>query len=312
MNTRDARSLTQDAQEELRRMVVKLRKKGMSNRETAAIVGISESHASTIWTRYKKGGQGALAKSKRGRRAGECKVLTTKQEQEIIRIITEKTPDQLKFKFALWTRKAVQELILQEYNIEIPLRTLTDYLKRWGFTCQKPAKQAYEQQPAAVRKWLDEVYPKIEQQARKEQAEIYWGDETGMENTDYQARGFAPKGSTPVVRLNAKKSRINMVSAISNRGTLRFMFYKQAMNSDCLITFMKRLIKDAPKKVYLILDNLRVHHSKAVKAWLEEHSDEIAVFYLPSYSPELNPDEYLNGDLKRHVRSGRPAGMKRN
>ncbi len=307
MDKIDARKLNQDAQQEKRRMVVELRKKGISNRETAAIVGISECHASTLWSKYKRSGLGALEKKKRGRKAGQCKVLTPSQEKEIIKIITDKTPEQLKFKFALWTRKAVQELIQRHYGFEVPLRTLTDYLKRWGFTCQKPAKQAYEQQPAAVQKWLDEEYPKIEKQARTEKAEIYWGDETGMENNDYQAKGFAPKGKTPVVRLNAKRSRINMISAISNRGTLRFMFHKQNMDSDLLIVFMKRLVRDNPKKVYLILDNLRVHHSKKVKAWIEENSDSIAVFYLPSYSPELNPDEYLNGDLKRHIRSGRPA-----
>lgn len=307
MEKRDARSLKQDAQEELRMMVIKLRKKGMSNKEVAALVGITSSHASTIWTRYNKGGKGAIAKKQRGRRMGECKMLTAEQEQQIRKILVDKTPDQLKFKFALWTRKAVQELIKREYKLEMPLRTLTDYLKRWGFSCQKPAKRAYEQQPAIVQKWLDEEYPAIAEQAKVENAEIYWGDETGIDNTEYQARGFAPKGKTPVVRLNAKKSRINMISAISNQGKVRFMFYKETMNSDRLITFMKRLTHDSKKKVYLILDNLRVHHSKIVKEWLDKNAEKIKVFYLPSYSPELNPDEYLNGDLKRHVHSGSPA-----
>lgn len=307
MEKRDARRLTQEAQQELRMQVVRLRKKGTSNNEIAEIVGISASHASTIWKKYLTGGMGAIAKKNRGRRKGECKVLTAEQEREIKRILIDKTPDQLKFKFALWTRKAVHELIKREYKLEIPLRTLTDYLSRWGFTCQKPARRAYEQQPAVVQKWLDEEYPAIASQAKAEKAEIYWGDETGLKNTDYQARGFSPKGKTPIVRLNAKKSRINMISAISNHGTARFMFYKESMNQDRLITFMKRLIHDADRKVYLILDNLRVHHGKKVKAWLEENADKIAVFYLPSYSPELNPDEYLNGDLKRHVHSGSPA-----
>jgi len=188
----------------------------------------------------------------------------------------------------------------------MPLRTLTDYLKRWGFSCQKPAKRAYEQQSAAVKQWLDETYPSIATQAKAEKADIYWGDETGIENTAYQDRGFSPKGKTPVVRLNAKKSRINMISAISNQGQARFMFYKESMNADTLIEFMGRLTKDSSKKVYLVLDNLKVHHGKLVQAWLDKHKDAIEVFYLPSYSPELNPDEYLNGDLKRHVHTGMP------
>jgi transposase len=311
MKREDARKLSQDAQYEKRKIIIKLRQKGMKNSEVAEIVGISAAHASVIWNKYKKAGKGAIAKKTRGRRIGDCKVLTIDQEREIQKIMIDKTPDQMKFKFALWTRQAVQELIKHQYGLEIPRRTLSDYLKAWGFTCQKPAKRAYEQQPKIVQKWLNEEYLEIEAKAKNENAEIFWGDETGIENTEYQARGFSPKGKTPVVRLNAKKSRINMVSAISTRGTIRFMFYQDTMNSDRLITFMKRLIHDANRKVYLILDNLRVHHSKLVAAWLEEHSDQIEVYFLPSYSPELNPDEYLNGDLKRHVHSGTPPRDKK-
>ncbi|TCL52961.1 transposase, partial [Hydrogenispora ethanolica] len=189
----------------------------------------------------------------------------------------------------------------------IPIRTITDYLKRWGFTFQKPAKQAYEQRPEAVQKWLDEEYPAIKERAKHEKAEIYWGDETGIQNDAYQAKGFAPKGKTPIIKLNVNKSRVNMISAISNRGLVRFMLYEDTMTAERLIQFMFRLIKDANRKVYLILDNLRTHHSKNVKQWLEKNKDKIEVFYLPSYSPELNPDEYLNGDLKRRVHSGIPA-----
>lgn len=311
MDKIDARTLSQDVQYEKRQMVIRLRKKGMSNREVAEIVGLSETYASTIWSKYKSEGQKAIAKGKRGRRTGEKKVLTKEQEQEVRKLLIDNTPDQLKFKFALWTRHAVQELIKRKYKIEMPLRTLSDYLKAWGFTCQKPAKRAYEQQPAHVQKWLDETYPEIEKKAKEDKGEIFWGDETGIENTAYQAKGFSPKGKTPVVKLNAKKSRVNMISAISSGGKLRFMFYDDTMNSDRLISFMKRLIHDADKKVYLILDNLRVHHSKKVKGWLQEHNEEIEVYYLPAYSPELNPDEYLNGDLKRHVHSGEPARDKK-
>jgi len=304
MENIDTRTLTQDVQYEKRNLLIKLRNKGMSNREAAELTGFSETHASTLWRKYLKDGREAISKKKRGRKKDDGKVLSNEQERELKAILTDKTPDQVKLKCALWTRDALQELIRLKYKIEVPLRTLTDYLRKWGFTSQKPAKRAYEQQPAVVQKWLDEEYPTIEARAKAEKCEILWGDETGMENTAYQTKGFAPKGKTPVVRLNAKKSRINMVSAISNRGTLRFMFYEEKMNADMLIKFMKRLTKDSKRKVFLILDNLRVHHCKVVMAWLEANKEQIEVFYLPSYSPELNPDEYLNGDLKRHLHSG--------
>ena len=219
--------------------------------------------------------------------------------------INNKTPDQLKLHFALWSRDAVRLAIKQQFGMELPLRTITDYLKRWGFTPQKPAKRAYEQNPKAVQQWLETTYPAITAKAKQEKAEIHWGDETGVQNDAYNARGFAPKGKTPIVRLNATKSRINMISSITNRGKVRFMLYGETMTSQVLIKFMSRLVKDAPSKVFLILDNLRVHHSKDVKAWLEENKEKIEVFYLPSYSPELNPDEYLNADLKQRIRSGR-------
>ena len=211
----------------------------------------------------------------------------------------------------MWTRKAVNELIKQETGITMPIRTVGEYLKRWGFTPQKPVRRAYEQNPKAVRKWLDERYPQIKAKAKAEKAEIYWGDETGIRNDSQHERGYAPKGKTPVARLNAKRVSVNMISAVNNQGKVRFRIFEGSMNADLLIDFCKRLIKSAKRKVYLILDNLRVHHARIFKAWLAEHDDEIEVFYLPSYSPELNPDEYLNCDLKAGVHSGRPARDKK-
>jgi transposase len=189
----------------------------------------------------------------------------------------------------------------------MPIRTVGMYLSRWGFTPQKPVKKAREQKPEAMEQWLKEEYPRIARQAKKEKAEILWGDETGIQNEANRTRGYSPQGIKPVLRISSKKERISMISAINNEGKVRFMIYRESMTSSRLIGFMTRLIKDAGRKVYLILDNLKVHHSKAVAEWLEKKKDTIAVFYLPSYSPELNPDEYLNGDLKNRVHSGIPA-----
>lgn len=193
------------------------------------------------------------------------------------------------------------------WRVRIAIRTIGDYLKRWGFTPQKAIKRAYEQNPKAVQEWLDVIYPGIKNQAAEEKAEIYWGDETGVRNDCQHSRGYAPRGQTPVVDINAKRFSLNMISAINNQGLLRFMLYEQTMTARILLKFMKRLIKDAGKKVYLILDNLKVHHAHLVREWLEKHQKEIEVFYLPSYSPELNPDEYLNCDLKSGIRSSAPS-----
>lgn len=303
----DARTLSPQTQFELRKQVIRLRKKGVPNKAVADIVGISETYASTLWQTYQRGGSEALKPKVRGRRLGTKRRLTAEQETAVQKLLVDKTPDQLKLSFALWTRDAVRLLIKQEYHLELPLRTITDYLKRWGFTPQKPVKRAYEQDPKKIEQWLENTYPGIATRAKQEKAEIHWGDETGIQNDAYNVRGFSPKGKAPVVRLNAKKSSINMISAITNLGKVRFMLYREKMSSPVLIKFMSRLIKDINRKVFLIIDNLKVHHSKKVAAWLKANQEKIEVFYLPAYAPEHNPDEYLNGDLKQRIRSGLPA-----
>lgn len=309
MKIEDARKLTPSAQEEKRKLAIRLWTKGHLIKDVAETVGVSAQAVSGWVNRYKKEGPSSLKAKKRGPKQGN-RSLDESQEKRIRQLIEDKTPDQLKLDYVLWTRKAVMELVLYELGIDMPIRTVGEYLKRWGFTPQKPAKRAYEQNPEAVSRWLEEEYPEIKSQAKQEDAEIYWGDETGVRNDSQHERGYAPKGKTPVVRLNAKRTSTNMISAVTNQGKVRFKVFDGTMNADILIDFCKRLIRSAKRKVYLILDNLRVHHAKVFKKWLAENSDDIKVFYLPSYSPELNPDEYLNCDLKAGVHSGLPARNK--
>ena len=310
METTDTRKLKPEVQEQLRKQVVRLRKSGKPYKEIAEITGIHHTNACKIFKAYEKSGQKAIIAKKRGRKRGSCRTLDQNQEKQLKKAITDKTPDQLKFPFALWTRKAVQQLIRQLFFIDMPIRTVGEYLKRWGFTPQRPLKRAYEQNPRAVETWLKEQYPEIVKKAKKEKAEINWGDETGLCNTSYHGRSYSPKGKTPVIRLNAKRERINLISTITNQGKVRFMIYDNPMNAQTFIKFCRRLIKDAGKKIFLIMDNLRVHHSRMVKEWVEEHGDQIELFFLPSYTPERNPDEYLNCDLKAGVHSGEPARSK--
>lgn len=303
----DTRTLSPQAQYELRKQVIRFRKRGMANQETAEMVGISETRASTIWQTYQRDGIEAIKPKVRGRRIGTKRRLSVEQETAIQKLLIDKTPDQLKLPFALWTRDAVRLVIKQQYRMELPPRTITDYLKRWGFTPQKPVKRAYEQDPQKVTRWLETEYPEISARAKQEKAEIHWGDETGIQNNAYNAKGFSPKGIAPIIRLNAKKCSVNMISAITNQGKLRFMLYREKMTSKVLIKFLSRLVRDSERKIFLILDNLKVHHSKMITAWLVENKEKIEIFYLPPYAPERNPDEYLNGDLKQYIHSGLPA-----
>lgn len=298
---RDARKLNISGQQELRTCGVKMREQGMSYKEIAHILDVHYTTVSTWYAKYKRDGKSGIKIQKRGRKRGEKKTLNPQQESQIIRRLIDTTPKQLKFKYVLWTREAVQKLIKHDCEIDMPISTVGKYLQRWEFSSQVPIKRAYERSDVKVQAWLEEEYPKIEKQAKEENAEIQWADETACVSLPSIIKGYAPKGKTPVMEHTAKRFKINMISSITNRGKLRFMVYEQNMDADLFVTFLERLIESSNTKIFLILDNLRVHHAKIVKAWIEEHQAQIALFYLPAYSPDLNPDEYLNNDFKRNV-----------
>ena len=310
METTDMRSLSREARHERRVQVIRLRKAGKTYEEIAEQTGLSRTGVFNICSRHASAGPAALKDAVGGRKAGEKRLLTAPQENAMRKFIQDKTPDQLKLPYALWTRAAVAQLIEERIGVKLAVRTIGKYLKRWGLTPQKPMRKAYEQSPAAVKKWLEEDYPVIAARAKTEGAEIHWGDETGLRSDDVRGRSYAPVGQTPVVRVNNMRHGLSIISTVTNRGTMRWKIFDGALNADILIDFLKRLVKDAGRKVYLILDNLKVHHSKPVKAWLAEHIDEIEVFYLPSYSPELNPNEMANADLKQAVTKRAPARTK--
>lgn len=313
--SKDARKLSREALLERRRQAVRLSEQGWQVQQIAATVGAHRNTVGRWIAAWRDEGEAALVPMPAGRPCGSGMTLSPRDARKIQRIITDRYPDQLKLPFALWTRGAVQQLIRKQLGIRMPIRTVGEYLKRWGFTPQKPLRQAYERCPQAVQRWVNEQYPAIANQAKAEGGEIHWGDQTGLRSDDQVGRGYAPKGKTPVRRSRGTPEKVNMISTVTNQGKVRFMFYRGSMNARRLIEFMRRLIKDAKRKVFLILDNLRVHHGKKVKNWLADRKDQIEVFYLPSYSPDLNPDEYLNCDLKAGV-SAKPdrrekMGMRR-
>lgn len=298
MEKEDFRKISPDAQLQVKKLVLKMIKSGKSQTEVAGLLNITRKSIYTWLKKYGEKGSEGLHHGQRGRRHGEQRTLSAQQEGRIRQLIIDKCPEQLKLPFALWTRKAVQELIENQYNMRLPIRTIGEYLKRWGFTPQKPLRRAYEQRPQAVKQWLDENYPAIQKRAKKEDAEIYWGDETGLSSEDNRGRGYSPKGITPVRFTTGSRFSTSMITAIANQGQLRFMVYKGGLNIDLFLTFLKRLVKDVKRKVFLIVDNLRVHHAKKVQEWVKENCAKIELFFLPAYTPERNPDEYLNQDVK--------------
>ncbi len=310
MEREDGRKLTREALEERRKTLIRMWKAGNTPAEMMAATGACLSTIHQVWRKYQVEGKKSIAVHARGHKMGDGRHLSPEQEALIQKQIIDKHPEQLKLNFALWTRGAVGQLIRQECGFDMPIRTVGEYLKRWGFTPQKPVKFAYERKTEKVQEWLNETYPKIAERAKSEGADIYWGDETGLRASDVRGRGFSPKGQTPVVQATATYQNLSMVSAITNKGKVSWMIVEGSVDIERFIDFLGRLLLDAERKVFLVLDNLKVHHGILVSEWVERQGGRIELFFLPAYSPDLNPDEHLNADVKYGVGSRTPVRTK--
>jgi transposase len=291
---------TKDSQETKRILVTDyLKKKKGTHQQAACLYQLSKSAVDKIWTRYKQKGSRGLASKKRGVQGG--KKINGKQASEVRQLVKDKLPEQLKLSFGLWTREAVQQLILERYGIELSRWQVGRYLKSWGYTPQKPISKAFEQNPERVKEWLDKQYPAIKKRAAKENAVIYFEDEVGMRSDHQAGKSYAPKGETPVIKKTGQRFSLNMVSAISNKGHVEFMILDGTFNGAVFLEFLAQLIKYKQQKIFLVVDGHSAHKTKAVNAWLEENKHRVELFFLPPYSPELNAQEYVNQDLKTNV-----------
>ena len=299
MKIRDARSLLGVAQADLRKKAIKNILDGISQVEVAKLFGVTR-QAVGKWVRaYREGGEKAIKEKRRGRPKGGS--LLPWQAAQIAKTVIDRPPEQLKMPFFLWTREAVGQLIEKRFGLRLSVWTIGRYLSRWNFTPQKPIKRAYEKNPEAVRKWLETEYPSIRQQAKDERARIYWGDEMGLRSDHCAGRSYGKRGETPVIPGTGKRFSCNMISAITNGGHLNFMVFKEKFTGEVFIEFLTRLTKQSKDKVFLIVDGHPVHRSKEAKKWLSEHTQSMKVFFLPGYSPDLNPDELLNQDAKSNA-----------
>ena len=302
------RTLGQDGQETLRVRGVKLLQEGWTQAQVGEALGVSERVVQRWQKRFRRGGWKAVYKRKRGRDSESQMVLSAAQQSKLVKMIKSCHPDQLRIPALLWTRSAVQELIERECSVKLDLSTVGRYLARWGFTLKRPSKRALEADPVVVEAWLADVYPKIKQRAAQENGLILWQDESGVQLRHLSPQaGYAPRGQRAIAKLSGKRISANMISALSNGGQLHFSIFEGRFTAKLFIEFLDRLIRSYPdRKIFLICDNHSTHHAKLVKQWVAKRSDRIELHFLPAYSPELNPDEYLNQDLKRHMRQLHP------
>ena len=303
MEERDFRSIGRAAQEELRRRALFLiERQGLSQGRAAQLVGVHRQTVNGWVKRHREQGEEGLLDGRRVSPRRGKGALSAEEASQVRAWIVEQTPDQLGLPFALWTSRAARELIERRLTKRLGLTAVQLYLRRWGLTPQKPVVRARQRPPAAIQAWLERDYPALAKRAKAVRAVIYWGDETGISNQDQVGRSYAPRGRTPVVVRTAKRITRSMISAVSNRGLMRFMLYEGALTADRFIAFLRRLVRDAGRKVVLIVDNLKVHKAGKVQAWVESHRHEIELYYLPAYAPDHNPSEYLNNDLKQELR----------
>lgn len=312
----DARQLSDEALQVLRLRALRGIELGYSEVELADLIGVCHETISRWWSAYRAAGTDALPGDRTGRPVGTGRLLSEEQAQRIRHCLDNHQPQALGLPHALWTRRAVRELIHKEFNIDLAERTVGQYLRRWGYTSKKPGRRSRHQDPDEVEQWLLETYPAVEAQAAREGAEILWTDEVGVAADHHPGTGYARRGERAMLDVPGPHLRVNQISAISNEGSVQFMTYQGALNAAVFLQFLQRLVSGSRRKVLLIADRLRAHQTPAVQAWLAEHAAQIEVFYLPPYSPELNPVEYLNGDLKGAVNEAglpddRPALQRR-
>jgi len=297
----DARELSDEVLQALRLRALRGCELGFTEADVAELLGVAPETVCRWWSAYTSAGLDSLPGDRTGRPVGSGRTLSEEQARHTQEQIDNHSPDDLGIACPLWSRRAVRDLIRRAYGIRMPVRTVGEYLRRWGYTAKRPRRHARKQDPEEVRQWLEKTYPAIARRAKEEGAEIHWCDEAGVAADEHPGYGYARRGQRATMEVPDSHTRMNMVSAISNEGTLRFMTYKGTMDAALFIVFLGRLLRASARKIFLIVDHLRAHEKGTVTDWVEAHKDRVEVFYLPRRAPELNPDEYLNNDLKGNV-----------
>jgi transposase len=298
MRKTDARRLTHNMLTELRKRAVTSVQEGQSPEVVARALGISRGAMYEWLARYRRGGWGALDAKRRG---GRKPKLDGKSLQWIFKTVTQKNPLQLKFTFALWTAKMIGDFIHQRYNVRLSKSSVCRLLAQLGLTPQRPVWRAYQQKPEEVQRWLDEEYPRIQALARRNKAQIFFGDEAGVRSDHHSGTTWGAKGQTPIVSSTGSRYSLNMISAVSAQGEFRFMVVRGRVASKQFIEFLKRLLKNAPRKIFLIVDGHPTHKARRVSQFVQKTKGKLRLFFLPPYSPELNPDERVWNDLKNNA-----------
>lgn len=297
MRENDGRKISHEALEEMRIRAVKAVEEGQSPEAVIAMLGLSRPRIYEWLAAYREGGIDALrAKPISGRPPK----LDGKALSWIYTVITTKNPMQMKFEFALWTREMVRHLVRDKFGVRLSEISIGRMLRKLGLSPQRPLARAYQRDPRQVEAWLSEEYPRIRREAKRLGAQIFFADEAHVRSDYHSGTTWAPVGQTPVVNTTGARFKLNLISAISPRGDLRFMCSEGRLTADRFIEFLKRLLVNQSSPVFLVVDGHPVHRSAKVKKFVAGTEGRLRLFQLPAYSPDLNPDELVWNHLKRH------------
>jgi transposase len=304
MSKFDGRKLDHKTREAIRIRAVQMVEAGESPEVVVKALGFSRGRIYEWLARYQEGGLEALRfKGIPGKKPQ----LSAADLKKLARIITDKNPRQLKFGFALWTRDMIRQLILDEFGVSLSVSQVGRLLHQMGMSPQRPLYRAYQQDPERVERWMKEEFPAIQKQAKKEKAEIFFGDEAGIRSDHHSGTTWAPKGQTPVVKATGARFGLNMISAISPKGQMRFMTLEGKVNAGTFIGFLRRLTDNQKRPIFLIVDGHPAHKAKKVQRFVDSTHGHLRLFFLPPYSPDLNPDELVWNHVKNHKVGRTPA-----
>jgi transposase len=306
----DARKLSDEVLEALRLRALRGRELGFTEADLADLLGVSREAVCRWWRDFLDAGTAGLPGRRSGRPPGSGRLLSPGQGDHTRYLIDHHAPEELGIASPLWNRRAVRDLIRQQCGVDLAVRTVGKYLRRWGYTAKRPQRHSRDQVPEEVREWVEETYPAVEKRAEEEGAKIFWCDETGSEADHHPGRGYARKGERATMEVPRPHIRMNQISAISNTGAVRFMTYARTMNAALFIAFLGRLLRSTTGKLFLIADRLRAHGTAAVDEWVAAHHDRIELLYLARRAPERNVVEYLNNDLKGRINAEGLPGSK--
>ena len=298
----DARSLSAESLELMRRIAVRaVVELGMTNKDVAQILGLGRNVVGQWCAAYRRQSDKAFQVGPQGRPVGTGRALTPTEEIVVQAIVCDGTPENFQIASSAWTRRAVAELIGNRFGLDLSLQGVGNYLKRWNMTPQKPARHAREQDPQEVREFEEQTLPETLEKAEDEDGQLHFADETGAQVQDQIGRSHARRGQTPVLDFPKTRIKQNLISSVTPEGETTYLLFPGTMTAKKFIDYLEHLLASSSQKVFLLIDRHPAHTAHAVEDWVNEHADRIEIVWLPRYSPEHNPDEFLNNDLKQNL-----------